>query len=144
MKPLKVSLTLATGLIVALSTIAITGSPSGKESRTPENFMKQKSLYSQAVLDALMKEQYDEIVIAGEGMKKMTRDTRWRQFGTDDYYRHSENFRIHAQAMVDSARAKNLDGAMDGYLKCLQTCYDCHKYVRLDRAHSALLKQSIR
>lgn len=139
MKTITASLAAALGVVIV--TIAFAGSPSAKEqSRPPENFMMQKSIYTQKVLDALMKEQYDAIVIAGEEMKKMTKDTRWRRFETDDYFRLSENFETHAQAMVDSARAKNLDRAMDGYLKALQTCYDCHKYVRADRAHGTFLK----
>lgn len=132
---------LAAGCCVAVVALAISASPTAKEqSRPPESFMMQKSLHTQKVLDALMKEQYDAIVISGEAMKKMAKDTRWRRFETDDYFRHSENFETHAQAMVDSARARNLDGAMEYYMKSLRTCYDCHKYVRVDRAHGTHLK----
>jgi len=93
-------------------------------------FMAQKRIHSQIVLDGLMREEYQTIILAGENMRKMRADKRWERLASEDYRRYSEDFETSAQAMVDAARRKNLDGCMTAYVKCLQACYNCHKYVR--------------
>lgn len=93
-------------------------------------FMVQKRAYSQIALDGLMREEYQTIIVAGENMRKMRADKRWPRLASDDYKRFSEDFEKSAQAMVDAARRKNLDGCMTAYVNCLQACYSCHKYVR--------------
>jgi hypothetical protein len=106
------------------------GAPTKKRATQSDDFMREKSFHCQSVLDALMKEQFDTIVLSGEAMKKMTKDPRWSRYGTDDYFRFSEQFQVNAEAMVDAARAKNLDRSMEAYIKSVQTCYNCHRYVR--------------
>lgn len=93
-------------------------------------FMIQKRAYSQIVLDGLMSEDYSTIILAGENMRKMRADKRWDRLASADYNRYSEDFEKAAQNIVDSARRRNLDECMNSYLKCLQSCYNCHKYVR--------------
>ena len=122
-------------LLALLSATALVMSADGPPAKRKvielNSFMAQKRAYSQIVLDGLMSEDYQTIIIAGENMRKMRSDKRWQQRPTNaDYNRYSEDFEKSAQAMIDSARRRNLDGCMTSYVKCLQACYDCHKYVR--------------
>lgn len=121
-------------ICVAIMAIVVIATPTPREPVTqPQDFMRQKSIHSQMALDALMKEQFDIVVLAGENMKKMTKDKRWNRLETDDYFRFSETFQMQAQTMIDAARDKSADRAMEGYLRCLQTCYNCHRYVRAEK-----------
>jgi hypothetical protein len=122
-------------LIALLSATAFVISADAPSAKTKpidlNSFMAQKRAYSQIVLDGLMSEDYQTIILAGENMRKMRSDKRWQQRPTSaDYNRYSEDFEKSAQAMIDAARRENLDRCMTSYVKCLQACYNCHKYVR--------------
>jgi hypothetical protein len=118
-------------LSAGLLPFVILGSPPETvKSLTLRQFMAQKRAFSQIVLDGLMSEDYPTIILAGENMRKMRADKRWEFLASADYKRYSEDFEKSAQAMVDAARHRNLDGCMTSYTQCLQACYNCHKYVR--------------
>lgn len=129
--------------ILACAALALIVSVGRKDSKSqepagqPDGFMSQKRLYSQIVLEGLMRGQYAVIVTWGEKMKHMSQDIRWQQFSTKEYQQQSERFQSSVRIVVNAARAKQLDVAMDAYLKSLQNCYDCHKYVR-DQQHLSL------
>ena len=81
-------------------------------------------------LDGLLSEDCQAIFLAGENMRKMRADKRWQRMASEDYKRYSEDFESSAQAMVASARRKNLDGCMTECMRRLRACYNCHKCVR--------------
>lgn len=118
--------------VVVFAALMVTfGAASMRESLRPrDEFMAQKKVYTQEVLDGLMNEQFDAIIEAGEKMKLMRSDKRWDRYATEDYARFSHNFQKAAQVLTDAARQKNLDACMASYIDCLQSCYSCHKYVR--------------
>ena len=114
-----------------VSFAAVFGATTVKEGLLPmDEFMASKQIYSQAALDGLMNENFEAIMNAGEKMKVMQADKKWNRITSEEYQRFSQDFEKRAQAMVDAARRGNLDGCMTAYINCLQTCYNCHKYVR--------------
>lgn len=126
-----INASIAVALLLAGAFVATGEGPATTKPVDLNSFMAQKRAYAQIVLDGLMSEDYPTIVIAGENMRKMRSDKRWQQRPTSaEYNRYSEDFEKSAQTMIDAARRKNLDGCMTSYVKCLQACYDCHKYVR--------------
>ena len=126
----KIPSILATFSAVVASLILFAVPPQSEKSRPLDEFMRQKRHHTQACLDALMFEDFEAIIAAGENLKRMQEDKRWGRILTDEYKRHSQELEKRAQAMVDSARTNNLDGAMEAFTRTLETCYSCHKYVR--------------
>ena len=63
----------------------------------------------------------------------MSQDNLWQQLFSEEYQQHSRTFRDNVLAMVDAAREKKLDAAIGAYAKSLQSCYDCHKYFRIEQ-----------
>jgi cytochrome c556 len=63
-------------------------------------------------------------------LSAMTQEADWRAFENPDYEQNSATFRRQVDALVKSARNKNLDGATLAYVRMTMSCVDCHKFVR--------------
>jgi cytochrome c556 len=101
-----------------------------KRQRAAKEFMRDKLELSQKVLEGLATEDYDLITAKATKLSAMTQEADWRVFENPDYDQHSATFRRHADALVRSAKNKNLDGATLAYVRLTMSCVDCHKYVR--------------
>jgi cytochrome c556 len=133
---LTLNLTLA-GLMLALGMLIVFISGRAEapknQSKRATVFMRQKLAYSQLVLEGLTLEKYDLITTYGQKMWNMAQTNLWSELLPVEYHQYSQKYRDNVLAMIDAAREKNLDGAMEAYRKSLQSCYDCHKYFRIEQ-----------
>jgi cytochrome c556 len=132
----RISIVLAVLLCAAVAAIVF-AAPEEKETKKPSRrqnvFMKQKLVYSQLVLEGLTLEKYDLIITNGRKMWNMSQDNLWQQLFSEEYKKHSQTFRDNVMAMIEAAREKKLDAAMEAYTKSLRSCYECHKYFRVEQ-----------
>jgi cytochrome c556 len=122
--------------IVRLAVILLVGAglaaslAQSKRNRAAKEFMRDKLELSQRVLEGLATEDYALIISKGTRLSAMTKDADWRLFENPEYDQQSLNFRRHVDALVKSARERNLDAATLAYVGMTMSCIDCHKVVR--------------
>ena len=75
-------------------------------------------------------EDYDKIAEYAQELMLLSHDAEWQVLTTDQYLRHSSQFRGSAERLRDRAKEKNLDGATFAYFEVTMNCVQCHKYVR--------------
>jgi hypothetical protein len=116
----------AAGLLVAWWAAAGYSEPT----RDARGFMRGKLVHSKAVLESLALEDFGGIARHAEQMKLLSLDANWQVIQSEEYVRHSADFRRSAAALAAAAEKKNLDGAVLAYFQLTQNCVNCHKYVR--------------
>jgi len=95
-----------------------------------KEFMREKLGHAQKVLEAIAVEDFETALGRAQKLSAMTRDVRWEAFQNPDYVQFSTIFRRNADALANSAREKNIDGATLGYVRLTMSCVECHKFVR--------------
>jgi hypothetical protein len=124
-------------LIICLAAIAGLGcvlAPLALSQKSTEpnvkDFMRGKLTHMQKVLEGITTENHDLIRKEANQLILLSHATEWQVFTTREYQEHSTEFRREAQALVDAAKKKNLDGAAFSYVDTTMKCVSCHKYVR--------------
>jgi hypothetical protein len=121
-------------LLFTVSLAAAMGLSAGlaqtKRSRAAKEFMRDKLELSQRVLEGLATEDYDLIIAKGVKLSAMSKEADWRVFENPDYDQQSVLFRRQVEALVKSAKDKNLEAATLAYVRMTMSCVDCHKLVR--------------
>jgi cytochrome c556 len=82
------------------------------------------------ILEGIALEDYDRIVAAAERIQALSLDESWMVLQTDEYRRHSDEFRRAVKVTVDAARDRNLDGTTVGYMQMTMNCVRCHRQLR--------------
>lgn len=95
-----------------------------------QEIMKQKLMYSQAVLAGIAKEDYDLIAMNASKLVLLSKGTGWYTRQTPEYELFTIEFRRHAESLVKAAKDKNLDAATGAYMQMTVSCVSCHKYMR--------------
>jgi cytochrome c556 len=93
-------------------------------------FMRAKLAHSQNVLEGLAVEDYDLIDKGAQQLSLASEAASWQVLQTEDYARHSADFRRSCDALRKAARDHNLDGAALAWMEVTMKCVQCHKYVR--------------
>jgi len=101
-----------------------------KQERATKEFMRDKLELSKRLLEGLAIEDYDLLVVQGNKLSAMSRESNWRVFENPDYEQQSITFRRHVDSLVKAAGDKNLDAATLAYVRVTMSCVDCHKLVR--------------
>jgi hypothetical protein len=104
---------------------------------TVEELMRRKLTNAQKALEGIATNDYDKIVKHAEELIEISRQARWKVMKTPVYELYSMQFREGAEAMVKSAKRKNVEGAALGYVDLTLTCVKCHKHVREKRVARA-------
>jgi len=121
-------------LLLAVMIIAAIGLAAGfaqsKRNRAAKEFMREKLELSQRVLEGLTMEDYGLVVSKGTRLSAMTKEADWRLFENPEYDQQSILFRRQVDALIKSAKDKNLDAATLAYVRLTMSCVDCHKLVR--------------
>ena len=96
-----------------------------------DELMKRKLDSAQKVLEAVALNDFDKIAKHAEELIVISHQAEWKALmKTPEYELNSADFRRHAQDLVKSAKAKNLDGAALAYVELTMSCVRCHKHVR--------------
>jgi hypothetical protein len=98
-----------------------------------EELMRRKLTNAQKALEGIATNDYDKIAKHAEELMEISRQARWKVMRTPVYELYSMQFREGAEAMVKSAKRKNIEGAALGYVDLTLTCVKCHKHVREKR-----------
>lgn len=122
--------TSAAVIILLLGGVLIGSEAQTKRSRAAKEFMRDKLELSQRVLEGIAMEDYNLIISKGARLSAMTQEADWRLFENPEYEQQSVAFRRQAEALVKSAKNKNLDAATLAYVRMTMSCVDCHKLVR--------------
>jgi len=93
-------------------------------------FMRAKLAHSQNVLEGLTVEDYDLIDKGAQQLSLASEAASWQVLLTEDYARHSADFRRSCDGLRKAARDRNLDGAVLAWMDVTLKCVQCHKYVR--------------
>jgi len=93
-------------------------------------FMQAKLKHSQAILAALVTEDFDGIAKGAQELSLLSRASQWKVLQTPEYVTRSNEFRREVDALTNAAKKKNLEGATLAYVKVTMNCVECHKYVR--------------
>jgi len=106
--------------------------PTGRAAAQKEvnDLMKKKLEQSQKVLEGVALNDFDKIASAAGELMQISKQAEWRVLKTPQYEVHGNEFRKAAEAMIQNAKAKNLDGATLAYVDLTLTCVKCHKHVR--------------
>lgn len=117
--------------------------PPQKLQRTPGNdeevrrLMKTKLESSQEILSALTREDFKVLDKHGQKLIELSQAAAWRVYETPGYRQDSQEFREHAQSLVQSAREKKLGDCTEAYIKIVRSCVQCHEHVRSYVGHEA-------
>jgi len=93
-------------------------------------FMRAKLGHAQNVLEGLSLEDFDLIARGAHDLSLASQASSWQVLQTEDYVRHSAEFRRACDGLRGAARAKNLDGALVAWMEVTMKCVQCHRYVR--------------
>jgi hypothetical protein len=93
-------------------------------------YMRIKLVHSQKILEALALEDYEQLAKHAQDLKLLSQESNWNVLETEQYVQHSNDFRRRADAVMNAAKKKNLDGAALAYVELTLNCVQCHKYVR--------------
>lgn len=92
--------------------------------------MREKLDHAQAVLEGVVTGDYDQIAESAEWMRMASQAASWQAIDTEEYRRHSDNFRQMAERLRDQANEQNLDASTLQHVKLTLGCIDCHRYIR--------------
>jgi hypothetical protein len=122
-------------LLVALAVFAWIPVLSGDEPKgnKVQELMKKKLQHSQKVLEGIALNDFGLISRNAEELIQISKETEWRVLKSPQYEVHSNEFRRGAEALIQAAKDKNLDGAALAYVGLTLTCVRCHKHVREGR-----------
>ena len=122
------------GLLLAAVFFLIAGAPVAEEpTLEPDKvaaFMRAKLGHAQNVLEGLAVEDFDLIDKGAQDLALASQAASWQVLQTEDYARHSDEFRRSCNALRTAAKARNLDGAALAWMEVTMKCIQCHKYVR--------------
>ena len=93
-------------------------------------FMRAKLGHSQNVLEGLALEDFELIARGAHDLSLASQASSWQVLQTEDYVRHSAEFRRACDGLRAAAGAKNLDGALVAWMDVNMKCVQCHRYVR--------------
>lgn len=131
---------LAAVAVLAAAAVAITAFPPSAAPPAGETpavepdkvgaFMRAKLGHAQQVLEGLTVENYDLIEKGAHDLALASQASSWQVLQTEDYARHSDDFRRSCNSLRAAAKARNLDGAALAWMEVTMKCIQCHKYVR--------------
>ena len=100
-------------------------------------FMRNKLVYSQAILEGMALEKHDVISKNAIRLREMTSSNLWYSMRQPDYMLQTTNYQKNVDALYMAAVDKNLDRVTDAYAAVARSCVDCHRLVRLEQRRGA-------
>lgn len=97
-------------------------------------WMRKKLQYSEQILEALSKEDYDGIAKSARSMNALSHMERWVRASLPVYRTQLRIFSNANEQLIRAADHEQLDGAALAYVQLTLSCVNCHKVVR---AHAA-------
>ena len=121
------------GVLVFLACIPllkVLGKDPPKKEADVKELMQQKLKHSQKILEAIATNEFDSLTKHADELIVLSKEAEWKVIKTPRYETYSNDFRRNAEALVQSAKEKNLDAAALAYVDLTLNCVKCHKHVR--------------
>ncbi|MEX2185483.1 MAG: hypothetical protein WD875_01760 [Pirellulales bacterium] len=116
--------------VAAVGLLAVSANSQPQPKEKVGDFMQLKLQHAQAVLDGLVREDFEKIDKHAQLISLLTHDEAWQVIQTPEYRRRSDEFRRAADNIAKAAQKKNLDGATLAYVEMTLNCVSCHRAVR--------------
>jgi hypothetical protein len=125
----------AAGLLLAVLATAgdAPAAQRGQPSPLPK-VMQTKLDHAQAVLRALVIEDFAGLEREANRLGDLTKQAEWGVLKTPEYARHSQAFLRATESLAASAKAGDLNGATLDYATVTLRCVQCHRHVKGVRA----------
>ena len=123
-------------MTVSLVGVAVSRGPAAaavQPSPLPQ-VMRLKLDSAQAVLSALVTEDYPALERSANQLGALTKSPEWGVLKTPEYARHSAEFLRETANLAASARAGDLNAAALDYAALTFKCVQCHRHVKGTRA----------
>jgi hypothetical protein len=95
-----------------------------------KELMRSKLQHSQKVLEAIVTNDFDALAKHADELVLLSKKAEWKVLNNPKYELYSNDFRRNAEALIQSAKEKNTDGAALAYVDLTLCCVKCHKHVR--------------
>jgi hypothetical protein len=95
--------------------------------------MREKLAHSQKILEALLISDFGLLERESAALSRATESPGWYVLEGPEYRRQSDAFLRATRALVEAAKARDLDTAATHYTTLITTCYQCHRYMKAAR-----------
>ena len=119
----------------------ITAFSASQQANLQPALMRQKLHYAQAVLEALVSEDFEAIEDHALWLLQLSEASAWNGMNSPEYAAHNSAFRHAVDSLKEGAHEKTLDGTALAYVELTLVCVQCHKDVR--RAGRADLQKTL-
>lgn len=107
-----------------------------KKNVTPEQdvsaVMEEKLRFSHKLLDSLAREDYPELEIAAQELRRIARE-QWAANPSDEYKTQLQVFWTTLDGIESGAQRKEIDEATLAYMQMTLSCVKCHKLIRREQ-----------
>lgn len=107
-----------------------------KQKVTPEQdvsaVMEEKLRFSHKLLDSLAREDYPELEIAAQELRRIARE-QWAANPSDEYKTQLQVFWTTLEGIESGAQRKEIDEATLAYMQMTLSCVKCHKLIRREQ-----------
>jgi hypothetical protein len=117
-------------LFAWISLLQVSGKEPQKKEADVKELMRQKLKHSQKILEAIATNDLDSLAKHADELIIISKEAEWKVIKTPRYETYSNDFRRNAEALIQSAKEKNLDAAALAYVDLTLNCVKCHKHVR--------------
>lgn len=97
---------------------------------TTRSAMRAKLTSAHQILEGIATENFSQIETNAQKLIQLSKVAGWRARQTPEYELFTNEFRRHAEAIIEAAQKKNLDGATLAYMQLTFNCASCHKHMR--------------
>lgn len=101
-----------------------------KEERYSSGWMKLKLEYSQKLMEAIAKADYDAIVQTAEGMQTLTTIEEFVRGKMPGYVVQLEIFKDANAELIRQGKRENIEGTALAFTQLTLSCVNCHKRLR--------------
>ena len=92
--------------------------------------MREKLTHAQRLLEAIATSNFTLLEQESSALAAIPRSKGWMVLNSPEYRQHSAAFLRAADALVETAKKRDMDQAVKRYQDMTMTCYQCHRYIQ--------------
>ena len=119
-------------IIVLLPIIVVAGVwfRAGAADRQTEEAMEAKLLYSKALFEGIVTEDYEQVADNANKLHALSQSAGWAIRQSTEYQRFTREFARQATAIEKAANNRNIVGASLAYFQMTMSCVNCHRHMK--------------
>ena len=98
--------------------------------QAPGKIMARKLAAAQKTLEALAKDNFDQIRTSSSEMIELSRHEAWERMASPRFVQDTVDFVAAAEFLSRMAEAKDAEGTSLGFMRLTMTCTNCHQHMR--------------